>query len=422
MNNIIDAYSRFKISDRLKDLAIKAESKIEGEFKKIDNVAFNNQAKVLEAMQKNELSDMHFGTTSGYGYDDVGRDVIEKIYSDIFNTEDALVRVQFVNGTHTLSTALFGILRPGDKVLSINGEPYDTLKEVIGISGNSKSSLKEFGVIYDDIKLKDNNYDIEKITKYLQNNKVKLVIMQRSKGYEYRKSLYIDDIKAAIDTIRSIDKNIIIMVDNCYGEFVEELEPSDVGADITVGSLIKNIGGGLADMGGYIVGKKEYIELCAERLTCAGIGKECGATLGQNKKILQGLFLAPMVVKNSLKTAIFASCILEELGYDVMPKYNEKRSDIVQAIKFEDEKLDIKFIQGIQSGSPVDSKALPTPWEMPGYEDQVIMAAGTFVQGASIELSADSPIRPPYTAYMQGGLTYESGKIAVLKALQNILE
>lgn len=413
-------YDRFGITEDLKTACNMAEEKIRDEFKNIEDIALNNQAKVLEAMQEFGLSDMHFGTTSGYGYDDVGREIIEKIYAKIFNTEDALVRIQFVNGTHTLSTALFGILRPNDTVLSINGAPYDTLKEVIGIAGTSKSSLKEFGINYAQIDLLENNYNIPAILDYIKNNKVKMVIMQRSKGYEYRKSLYIDDIKEAIEAIRSVDKEVVIMADNCYGEFVEELEPTDVGADLAVGSLIKNIGGGLADMGGYIVGKKEYIELCAERLTCAGIGKECGATLGQNKKILQGLFMAPAVVKNSLKVAILASAILDEMGYDVMPKYNEKRSDIVQAIKFGDKDILIKYIQGIQMGSPVDSNALPIPWAMPGYEDEVIMAAGTFVQGASIELSADSPIRAPYVAYMQGSLTYESGKIAILKAIQNM--
>ncbi len=402
-------------------LAAKVEKEIQGEFAKLEETAFLNQAKVLHAMQKHGLSEMHFGKTTGYGYDDPGREIIEKIYSDIFDTEDALVRIQFVNGTHALSATLFGILRPGDKVISINGKPYDTLCGVIGINPNA-SSLDKWGVSYDQIELKDNTFDDESIVKYLENNKVKMVMIQKSKGYAWRNSLCNEEIERVVTKIKKVSPQTLVMVDNCYGELVELTEPTESGADIVVGSLIKNLGGGLAEMGSFVVGKKALVELVAESLTCPGIGKECGATLGQNKNILQGLFLSPNVVKESLKTAIFTAKICEELGYEVMPKYNDKRTDIIQAIKFNDPDKLIKFIQGIQAGSPVDNKVRPMPWSMPGYEDEVIMAAGTFVQGASIELSADSPIRAPYVAYMQGGLTYLSGKIAVLKALQNIME
>ncbi len=364
---------------------------------------------------------MHFGKTTGYGYDDPGREVIEKIYADIFNTEDSLVRVQFVNGTHALSTSLKALLMPNDELLAISGRPYDTLCEVIGITENPLS-LKSYGVKYSEIELLENcNFDKKKIIDYISKTKVKVIHIQRSKGYALRKSLYISDIKEMIEEIRKIDTKVIIMVDNCYGEFVEKQEPTDVGADIVCGSLIKNIGGGLCETGAYIVGRKDLIKLCAQTLTCPGIGKECGATLDQNRNILQGLFLAPSVVSNALKSAVFASRLLENLGFEVYPKFNEKRSDIIQAIKLNDEELLIKFIQGIQSASPVDSHVIPYPWDMPGYSDKVIMAAGTFIDGASIELSADSPIREPYVAYMQGGLTYESAKIAICVAVDKIL-
>lgn len=412
---------KFGINEELINLSEKVEESVQEEFKKAEDIAFYNQVKVLSAMQKYGLADRHFCKTTGYGYDDIGREIIENIYKDIFKAEDALVRIQFVNGTHALSCALFGVLRPGDKVLSINGRPYDTICEVIGITDEvNPSSLVAMGVKYDEIPLKDDNFDEEKIVEYLKNNDVKMVIMQRSKGYAWRKSMYIDDIESVIKKMKEVKKDLVVMVDNCYGEFVEEKEPTEVGADLCVGSLIKNLGGGIAEMGSYIVGRKDLVNLCAERLTCPGIGKECGATLGQNKNILQGLFLAPNVVKEAIKTAIFASKLLEDMGYEVMPRYNEKRSDIIEAIKFNDPDILIKYIQGIQAGSPVDSDVRPLPWAMPGYVDEVIMAAGTFVQGASIELSADSPIRPPFVSYMQGGLTYLSGKIAVLKAAQNI--
>ncbi len=416
-----NAYEMFKISKKIQSLVTESEIKLKEIYKKIDDIAFENQAKVLKAFQNNKISQMHLMKTTGYGYNDVGRESIEKIYSEVFECEDALVRVQFVNGTHALSTALYALLMPGDTLLSISGRPYDTLHQVIGIEENSHS-LKNYGVKYDEISLlSDGNFDIEKIKEYILNNKVKVIEIQRSKGYSFRKSLSVEDIQNVINEIKKIDKDIIIMVDNCYGEFVEKTEPTNVGADVVVGSLIKNIGGGLCETGAYIVGRKDLIQLCSERLTCPGIGKECGATLDQNRNILQGLFLSPSVVKNAVKSATLCSCMLDALGFETLPKYNEKRTDIIQAIKFNDEDLLIKFIQGIQYASPVDSQVTPYPWDMPGYSDKVIMAAGTFVEGASIELSADSPIRPPYVAYMQGGLTYESAKIAICNAISNAL-
>ena len=412
----------FNFSNNIINLSKKAENDLRDISQNVDEIALYNQAKIMNAFKEFKVSTAHFAKTTGYGYDDAGREVIEKIYANIFNTEDSLVRIQFVNGTHALATALKAVLMPGDEMLAISGKPYDTLCEVIGIEEN-KLSLKNYGVKYNEIDLTaSGDFDKEKIIEYIANNKVKLIHIQRSKGYELRKSLYIDDIKEIIDAIRKIDKEVIIMVDNCYGEFVEKLEPTDVGADLACGSLIKNIGGGLCQTGAYIVGRKDLIKLCAETLTCPGIGKECGATLDQNRNILQGLFMAPSVVKNALKSAIFASKLLEDLGYEVLPKYNEKRSDIIQAIKLNNKDLLIKFIQGIQSASPVDSHVTPYPWDMPGYTDQVIMAAGTFIEGASIELSADSPIRPPYVAYMQGGLTYESAKIAICIAVNKMLK
>lgn len=412
----------FSVSDRVAKEATIAEEKVREKFNEIENISLYNTAKVMNAFKKYNLSAMHFGKTTGYGYDDPGREIIEKIYADIFNTEDSLVRVQFVNGTHALATVLKALLMPNERMLAISGRPYDTLCEVIGIKENALS-LKNYGVKYDEISLLENgNFDERKILDYLSKNKVKLIHIQRSKGYALRKSLYVSDIEDIIKKIREIDKEVIIMVDNCYGEFVEKREPTDVGADIVCGSLIKNIGGGLCETGAYIVGRKELVNLCAETLTCPGIGKECGATLDQNRNILQGLFLAPSVVKNALKAAVFASCILENLGFEVYPKYNEKRSDIIQAVKLNEEEKLVKFIQGIQSASPVDSHVTPMPWDMPGYEDKVIMAAGTFIDGASIELSADSPIRAPFVAYMQGGLTYESAKLAICIAVDKMLE
>lgn len=414
------AYKMFNINDDIIKLSNKVEDIIKCEFEKLEENALFNQAKILKAFNEVKISQMHFGKTTGYGYDDVGREAIEKIYAKVFKSEDALVRIGFVNGTHTLATALRACLMPGDTLLAITGKPYDTLCEVIGIEKNPLS-LINYGVKYSQIDLDQmGNIKLDEVCSFLKSNNVKMIHIQRSKGYALRKSIEIFDIKMAISKIREVNKDVIIMVDNCYGEFVEKEEPTEVGADLVCGSLIKNIGGGLCEIGGYIVGKKEYVELCSEVLTCPGIGKECGATLGQNKNILQGLFIAPSVVKNALKSAIFASALFEKMGYEVYPKYNEKRSDIVQAIKFGNELDLIEFIQKIQGLSPVDSHVIPYPWEMPGYSDKVIMAAGTFVEGASIELSADSPIRSPYVAYMQGGLTYESAKLAICYAASSI--
>lgn len=414
-------YKKLGIKQEIIDLSFQAEEEIQEEFKKIDQIKEYNSIKVLKAMQNNKISDMHFGSTSGYGYDDIGRDTIEKVFAECLGAEDALVRNQFISGTHALTVALFAMLRPGDTMLSINGKPYDTLDEVIGIVEN-KSSLKSYGVNYEQIDLIGNNFDTEKIIERVKKGNIKLICMQRSKGYAVRKSLSLESIKNIIYEIRKVNKEVIIMVDNCYGEFVDTVEPLALGADLIVGSLIKNLGGGIAPNGAYIAGKEKLVELAAERLTAPGLGKEVGPTLGINKQILQGLFLAPQVVANSLKTAVFASKMLEKLGYNVEPKFNDKRTDIVQTINFEEPKKLIKFCQGIQIGSPVDSNSVPEPWDMPGYTDKVIMAAGTFIQGSSIELSCDAPIRPPYTAFLQGGLTYEYGKIGVLTAINNILD
>ena len=411
----------FNLSSKILNLTNEAEKNLKDIYNSIENIAFVNQAKVLKAFKENKISTVHLGYTTGYGYDDIGRDAIEKVYSNIYNTQDALVRVQFVNGTHAISNVLFANLKQGEELIYVTGTPYDTLHQSIGLSENS-NSLMSLGVKYNTIDLtSEDKFDIKKICEYLKNNKVKIVAIQRSKGYAYRKTMSIEDIEKLIIEIRKVDKDVIIMVDNCYGEFVEDKEPTHVGADVCVGSLIKNMGGSLCETGAYIVGKENIIKNCSERLTCPGIGKECGATLDQNKNILHGLFIAPSIVKDTLKAMVFASYIFEKLGFECMPKYIDKRSDIVQTIKFEHKEELIKFIQGIQSASPIDSHVTPYPWAMPGYDDEVIMAAGTFIQGASIELSADSPIRKPYVAYMQGGITYESAKLAVMIAINNML-
>lgn len=409
-------YKQFGIGEKIANLASQVEIEIKEEFEKIDKIEEENSLKVLMACQKFNLSDMHFGTTTGYGYGDVGRDTIEKIFAEVLGTEDALVRNQFISGTHALTVALFAMLRPQDIMLSINGKPYDTLDEVIGITENA-SSLKSYGIQYEQIELIGNEFDRNKIIERVKQGNIKLICMQRSRGYSLRNALSLENIKTMIEEIRKVNKKAIIMVDNCYGEFVDTFEPSSIGADLIVGSLIKNLGGGITPNGAYIAGKKELIELVAERLTAPGLGKEVGPSLGMNRSIIQGLFVAPQVVASSLKTAVFASRMLEKLGYEVSPKYNEKRSDIVQTIKFGEADKLIKFCQGIQKGSPVDSNSIPEPWDMPGYTDKVIMAAGTFTQGSSIELSCDAPIRPPYIAFMQGGVTYPYGKLGVLKAI-----
>lgn len=414
-------YQEFGISNEVEELAINAEQEIQNEFNKIDKICERNSLKVLKAFQDNKLSEIHFGTTTGYGYSDIGREVIEKIYSQIFKAEDSLVRNQFISGTHALTVALFALLRPGDTLLSISGEPYDTLHEVIGIKENP-SSLKSFGINYSQIDLINNDFDYEKIKNVLKENKIKVIEIQRSKGYSTRKTINIQKLEKVIRAIREIDQKVIIMVDNCYCEFVTEKEPIEVGADIAVGSLIKNLGAGIASNGAYVVGKADLINLVAERLTAPGEGKEVGPSLGANKEFLKGLFFAPSVVASSLKTAVLTSKILEDLGYKTEPRYDEERADIVQTIEFGEPDALIKYCQGIQMGSPVDSNSVAEPWDMPGYADKIIMAAGAFTQGSSIELSCDGPIRPPYVAFQQGGLTYQYGKLGVLKAIDNILK
>lgn len=405
----------------LDNLINSSEKELVKEFENIDKIEYLNSKKVLNALWKNKVSEQVFNSTTGYGYDDLGRDVIEKVFAEVLDSEDALVRNQFISGSHALTVCLFALLRPNDLLLSITGTPYDTLHEVIGIKENA-SSLKSFGVRYDEISLKNNDFDYDKIADYINNNKVKVIEIQRSKGYSTRKSLTIDKLEKVINFIKDIDKNIIIMVDNCYCEFVEDKTPTGVGADVMVGSLIKNLGASIAPNGAYIAGKKELVELAGERLTLPGEGREVGPSLGINKAILQGLYFAPQVVANSLKTAVLTSKVMEKLNIEVEPTSNEKRADIVQSIIFKDREKLIKYCQGIQAGSPIDSFALPMPAPMPGYSDDVIMAAGTFTQGSSIELSCDGPLRDPYIAYQQGSVSYFYGKIALKKALEFLLE
>ena len=405
----------------IKNLFLESENEVTEQFKKIDEINRFNSEKVLRAFIDNQVTEACFNSTTGYGYNDYGREVIEKVYADIFKTEDALVRVQFVSGTHALSTTLFALLRPNDTFLSISGLPYDTLHEVIGIVDNP-SSLKSYNINFEKIDLVDNDFDYEKIEQALRSKKYKLIEIQRSKGYSTRKSLAISKLEKVISFIRNIDKDVIIMVDNCYCEFVNTVEPTEVGADIVVGSLIKNLGGGIAPNGAYVVGRKDLVSLVVERLTAPGEGKDVGPTLGINRSFLQGLFMAPEVVASSLKTAVLTSRVMEKLGYNVEPKYDEERVDIVQNIVFGNPDDMIRYCQGIQLASPIDSNALPIPWDMPGYKDQVIMAAGAFTQGSSIELSCDAPVRTPYIAYQQGGLTYEYGRLGVIKAVSYMLE
>lgn len=413
--------NELNIDKKIIELASICEKELKNIYSNIDTICEKNSLKVLKSFWDNKVTESAFNSTTGYGYNDVGREVIENIFANIFKTESALVRSQMVSGSHAISTCFFALLRPNDLLLSITGLPYDTMHEVIGIKENP-SSLKSFGVLYDQIDLIDNDFDYEGIENFLKKHKVKVIEIQRSKGYSTRKSLTIEKVEKVIKLIKEIDKEIIVMVDNCYCEFVGTIEPSEVGADIVVGSLIKNLGGGIAPNGAYIVGRKDLINLCGERLTLPGEGCEVGPTLGINKSILQGIFLAPNVVRNALKTAIFTSIMLEKLGYKVEPKYNEERADIVENIFFENRDDLIKYIQGIQASSPIDSEFLPVPDYMPGYDDEVIMASGSFTQGSSIELSCDGPLRSPYIAYQQGGLTYEYGKIGVLKAIDNLLK
>ena len=409
------------IQKDLEKLSEEVEKELEPQFKELDKLCEKNSKKVLDAFQECDLQEAHMNSSTGYGIDEPGRNKIEEIYAKVFKAEDALVRTQLISGTHALTVTLFGLLRPGDTMLSISGEPYDTLQTVIGISSeNSNSSLKSFGIKYEQIDLVNNEFDVEKIKNRLAKKDVKLVEIQKSRGYSTRESINIEKIEKIIKEIRKVNDEVIIMVDNCYGEFVEEKEPIEAGADIAVGSLMKNLGAGIATSGAYIVGRKDLVELCAERLTSPGIGKEIGPSLNQNSLLLKGLFFAPSVVRSSVKTAIFASKMLEKLGYNVEPKSDAKRADIVQTLILGTEEKLIKFCQGIQKGSPIDSNVLPYPGDMGGYEDKVIMAAGTFTEGSTIELSCDGPIREPYIAYMQGGLTYEYSKYGILKAIEEM--
>ncbi|MCU9611972.1 methionine gamma-lyase family protein [Caldibacillus lycopersici] len=398
------------------------EKKIGPIHKNIDQTVENNQYRVLKSFQKNQVSDSHFIPTTGYGYDDIGRDTLEKVYADCFGGEAALVRPQIISGTHAISTSLFGILRPGDELLYITGNPYDTLEEIVGIRGSGNGSLKEFGITYQTVPLTNTGYpDYQAIEKAI-GKQTKMIGIQRSKGYANRPSFTIAEIKEMIAFVKKVKKDIIVFVDNCYGEFVEELEPCHVGADLMAGSLIKNPGGGLAKTGGYIVGKKQYVESCSFRLTSPGIGSEAGASLYSLQEMYQGFFLAPHVVGQALKGAVFTAAMLEAVGLNTNPSWDAVRTDLIQSVQFDDKERMIAFCQAIQFASPINSHFTPYPNYMPGYEDDVIMAAGTFIQGASIELTADGPIRPPYLAFVQGGLTYEHVKIAICTALDSLIE
>ena len=416
-----DYLKKFGLSEKAIELGEKYEAELKERFAKIDETAEYNQLKVIKAMQDNRLSDIHFASSTGYGYNDLGRETLEKVYASIFNTEDALVRPQITCGTHALTIALSANLRPGDELLSPVGKPYDTLEGVIGIHP-SEGSLAEFGITYRQVDLlPDGEFDYEGI-KAAINEKTKLVTIQRSKGYQTRPTLSVERIGELIAFIKNINPGLAVMVDNCYGEFVERIEPTDVGADMCVGSLIKNPGGGLVASGGYIAGKKEYIEKCAYRLTAPGLGKEVGATLGINQSMFQGLFLAPTVVASALKGAIFAARIYEDLGYSCIPNGTEERYDIIQAVTLGSAEKLIAFCGGIQAASPVDSFVVPEGWAMPGYTSDVIMAAGNFIQGSSIELSADGPITEPYAVYFQGGLTWYHAKLGILSSLDRVLK
>ena len=407
------------IDEKIRELVNRCEKELKEEYQYIDELCIYNSELVLNAFRNNKISESDFASTTGYGYNDIGRDKIEKVFAEVLKGEDALVRNQFISGSHALNVTLFALLRPNDTLLSISGKPYDTLDKVIGIVDNP-SSLKSFGVNYEQIELIDNDFDYDKIKEVLISKKIKVIEIQRSKGYSTRKSINIEKVEKVIKFIKEIDKEVIIMVDNCYCELTEYKTPTEVGADIMVGSLIKNLGGGIAPNGAYVVGKTDLIELVAERLTLPGEGREVGPSLGANKAFLQGLYFAPSVVASSLKTAILTSKVLEKLGYEVEPKYNDRRCDIVQNIIFNDEDKLIKYCNGIQSASPIDSYVSPTPGDMPGYEDKVIMAAGCFTQGSSIELSCDGPLRSPYIAYQQGSLTYDYGKLAIMIAASKL--
>ena len=411
-----------QISDHVRAIGAQAQAALTEQFARIDEIADFNTQKVLSAFQKHRVADTYFQSTTGYGYDDLGREKLWEIYADIFGTEDAMVRINFVNGTHAIASALYGVLRPGDVLLSAIGAPYDTLQGVIGITGDGNGSLREFGVEYRQVDVTaEDTPDIPGIVQAVQDPRIKAVLIQRSRGYATRASLSVEKIGEIIKAIRSVNPTVNVLVDNCYGEFVETIEPSQVGADLIMGSLIKNPGGGLAPMGGYVAGRRDLVESTAYRMTVPGIGRECGATLGNNRALYQGLFMAPHTVAQATKTAVFAAKVMELLGYRTDPLSTDIRHDIIQMIHMEKPEAVEKFCKGIQFGAPVDSFVTPVPWAMPGYDCPVIMAAGAFIQGASIELSADAPMRPPYTVYMQGGLTYESGKLGILLAAEELL-
>ena len=405
----------------LEDIIKNSNNDLEEVFKRVEEIEEYNSEKVLNAFIENSICETDFNSATGYGYNDSGRDKIERVYASVFGAEASLVRSQFISGTHALTTALFGLLRPGDIMLSISGKPYDTLDSVIGFNDN-KSSLKAFGVNYKQIDLIDNDFDYDKIKEVLSSVDIKMVYIQRSKGYSTRESINIDKIEKVVKEIRSVNTNAIIMVDNCYCELVGKKEPTEVGVDICAGSLIKNLGGAIASNGGYIAGRSDLVELCAERLNVPGQGSEVGPSMGQNKNILEGLYFAPMIVANALKTSIYTAYVFEKLGYDVSPKYNEDRVDIVQNIIFRDEEKLVDYVRGIQSNSKIDSNAMIMPSDMPGYEDKIVMASGSFTQGSSIELSCDGPLRSPYIAYQQGGISYKYGKIIVNRAIEHLLD
>lgn len=413
----------FNIDNDLLEMDKKALAESKSVFERIDDITEYNQLKVLNAFIKNGVNEASFAGSTGYGYDDKGREILERVMADCMGAEDSLMRHNFVSGTHTLTVALFGVLRPNDKVLVLTGRPYDTITGVFGIDEKTDGSLSDFGVIYDQVELKeDGTPNIEEIKKRLSKDDYKMAYIQRSRGYSTRPTLTIDDIEILCKAVKEVSPSTIIMVDNCYGEFVEKKEPCEVGADLIAGSLIKNPGGGIAPTGGYIAGKKELVEKCSYRLTCAGVGREVGATLGHSRELYLGLFQAPHVVGEALKTAVYASALLQNLGYPVSPTPTEKRGDIIQCVTLGSAEKLISFCQGMQSGAPVDSFVVPEPWDMPGYTDPVIMAAGAFTLGASIELSADAPIRPPYAAWMQGGLNFHSAKAGILLAAQKMKE
>lgn len=409
----------FRISDKIEKAADNAMLLCRKQFDYINEITEYNQLKVQKAFINNDISESHFVSSTGYGYGDRGRETLDKVWAEVFGAEDALVRHNFTCGTHTLATALFGVLRPGDKMLCVTGTPYDTIHGVIGISGEGMGSLKDFGVAYSEVPLKNDRLDFDTIEKAVDDT-VTMVYIQRSRGYELRPSLSVEGIGKVCDLVKKKNPNVIVMVDNCYGEFVEKIEPSQVGADLIAGSLIKNAGGGIATTGGYIAGRHDLVEKCAYRLTTPGLGKEVGATLGMNRELYMGLFFAPHTVGEALKSAVFIAALFESFGYSVTPKYNDTRHDIVQCLGLENAESLVAFCQGIQSGSPIDSFVLPEPWDMPGYDSKVVMAAGAFTLGSSIELSADAPIREPYYAWIQGGLNFHSAKICAKLAAQQM--